>query len=117
MMEIDPVQRFVLCAGIADYVGLWEVAKFVRRSRESITNEALRAITLASLEQLCVAGHIEAGSLLPGGGFASWGLSPRDSMERISSEWAGLTGDPNIGDICWFKNTQAGDRIAHELIG
>lgn len=117
MMEIDPVQRFVLCAGANDYVGLWEVAKFIRRSRGTTTFESVREIALASLGQLIVAGHVEAGALLPGGGFTSWGLSPRDCVDRINREWSGLGGDPNIGDICWFKNTETGDEIARGLIG
>lgn len=113
-MDLDSIQSTVLVEGLDDYVGLWELAKQVRRAEPDVTSDEVRQGVLAGLEPLLTSGYVQAGQLTEEGGFDPWPLAPAEALRRIDAEWRQLDGDPNIWEICWFRNTERGDRIAEQ---
>ena len=115
MSELDAIQRDLLVEGLEDYVGLWQVAKQVHRLFGSLPAERVRDIALDRLRPLLLEGLIEPGLPAEGGGFSAWGGDAGAALDRIETEWRGLGTDPNIWDICWFKNTEKGNALARTL--
>lgn len=112
MKTFEEIRMEILAEGLDDYVGLWEVAWMLRRSMSEATSAEIRESALAVLRPLLTARLIEPGALEEGGGFRAWGCSAQEALARISREWSTLSHDPNIGQICWFSNTTAGDVVA-----
>lgn len=112
MINLDPIQRDLIIEGLEDYIGLWQIAKHVRREFGSLSAERLRELTVRELEPLLSGGLIEAGFPSEGGGFSSWGMDAESTLDRILSEWSRLKSDPTIGDVCWFRNTGKGNALA-----
>ncbi|MCP3999196.1 MAG: hypothetical protein GY722_29645 [bacterium] len=112
MNHLSEIQRDLLVEGLDDYVGLWQVARAVRREAPHYTNDNVRERSLKELGLLLHAGYIKPGQLTEDGGFLEWQLGPAESLKRIDSEWRELGHDPNIYQICWFSNTNEGDEAA-----
>ncbi len=115
MRELDVIQRDLLVEGLEDYVGLWQVAKHVHRLYGSLPAERVRDVSLERLRPLILEGLIEPGLPAEGGNFSSWDEDAKTALDRIEFEWRRLGKDPNIWDICWFKNTEKGNALARTL--
>jgi hypothetical protein len=116
MIALDSIQRAVIVEGLEDYVGLWQVARRVREVIGETTTDLVREASLKRLGPLLVGGYIEAGfSPYVKGDFEPWGIPGHAAMERIDVEWRALGKDPNIWEICWFKNTEQGNALAQTL--
>jgi hypothetical protein len=48
-------------------------------------------------------------------GFKDWDTAPNEVLERVEREWVALGRAPNLGEICWLSNTEAGDKRARGL--
>jgi hypothetical protein len=57
---------------------------------------------------------MEAGDVTHSG-FVAWELSPDDAVARITQSWDELSGLPDLGEVCWLSNTEAGDERAHSV--
>jgi hypothetical protein len=118
-MTPDKVQRWILIEGLADYVGLWTVAFWVRDelglAKEN--QDAVRAESLRLLEPLLLGGYIAVGDspYRSVTRFDVWDLDPKDAIERIEREWRRLGKEPGMNDICWFTNLAPGDDLAKNL--
>jgi len=116
MTDFDDMERSFIVEGLDDYVGLWRFAKRVRARDPSATDDEVRHEAIRRVGRLLDEGLMQAGALLRDGGFEVWGLNPGDSVQRIEREWTSLGGDPSIADICWFQNTELGDRWARKFV-
>jgi len=112
MRALSDIRQELLVEGQDDYVGLWEVAWILRRSEPSYTDDEIREVALESLRPLLCEGLMEPGALQDNGGFQAWMCTPEEALAKIDKEWRGLGKDPNIGQVCWFRNTDSGDRTA-----
>ena len=99
-----------------DYVGVWDVARRVKRewSIEDVSEVRATAMTLLS-------DPIEDGFITPGlarndGGFDAWELAPEEAVDRIRREWQELGRMPSLGDIAWFDITPRGERLVRERL-
>jgi hypothetical protein len=118
MIDLDEIQREVLLEGLEDIVGLWEIAKMVREAMGEVTTDVVRVDSLRRIKPLLVHGFIEAGaSPYEKAEFEPWSMTAEQALSRIDTEWRRLGRDPNIPDICWFRNTEKGSAAAQELKG
>ncbi|NHA16183.1 hypothetical protein [Thioalkalivibrio sp. XN279] len=112
MTTLADIRQELLAEGQDDYVGLWEVAWILRRSKSSHTGDEIREVALEVLGPLLCEGLMEPGTLQENGGFLAWTCTPERALARIDEEWRALGQEPNIGQVCWFSNTSAGDKAA-----
>ena len=116
MINLDSIQRAVLVEGLDDHNGLWWVARKVRETMGEVTTDMVREATIRRLRPLLVGGYIEAGySPYQKGQYESWDVDGDAAVERIAVEWSNLGKDPNIWEICWFRNTEKGNALARTL--
>jgi hypothetical protein len=114
MRTLAEIRQELLAEGRDDYVGLWEFAWILRRSKPSCTDDEIREVALEVLGPLLSKGLMEPGALQENGGFLAWTCTPEEALARIDKEWRALGQDPNIGEVCWFSNTSAGDEVARQ---
>jgi len=117
MIALDPIQRELLLEGLDDYVGLWEVARDLRRFLGELPPEKIRELAMMKLRPLLQEGLILPGFPAEGGEFAAWDCDVDEAIDRINAEWRQLGRDPNVWEICWFKNTEKGDALARTIGG
>ena len=82
-----------------DYVGLWSIVREVRSILRPTTN--LIDETISVIIPLIEQNRIVAGNFF-GTDFVYSNEPPEIISRKISSEWAKLNRDPNIGEIIWF---------------
>lgn len=81
-----------------------------------VAPDLIRKATIQRLRPLLLGGYIEAGySPYQKGQFESWSVEGDVAVERIDLEWKKLGKDPNIWEVCWFKNTEKGNALARAL--
>ncbi len=117
MSELDDVERDFLIEGLDDWIGLWRFARSVRDERPDGTSDEVRERSMPMVRELVVGGYMRPGRLTEDRpGFSEWEEDAEAAVERIEREWRELGRDPNIPDVCWFSNTELGDRVARESL-
>ncbi len=76
-----------MCEGLRDYVGLWQIVRFVADEAHAQSEEALQAAVLEELSRLLDASVFEAVDLVEGGGSEAWPGDVNDILTRIREEW------------------------------
>lgn len=117
MKELDAIQRELLLEGLDDFVGLWEVATIVRASLGDVSPDLIRDTSMRSVRPLLLGGYWAAGDspYATKNKFREWDVSGEEAAERINREWRQLGKDPDLLEICWFKNTALGNKVATAL--
>ncbi len=116
MSEMDDSLRSFLIEGLDDWIGLWRFARLVRDERPGGTADEIRECAMLMVRELVVGGYVRPGRLTEDQpGFSEWDEDAEEAVARIDREWHALGRDPNIPDICWFSNTELGDRAAREF--
>lgn len=115
-MELQEMHKEILGLCADDDTGLWLIIKRVSKDAYSISSvpDWVRQKTLTLIRDLLQGQLIEAGN--PNGPkFQSLFSSVPETITYIETEWDKLGKTPNIGDICWFRATPAGEQLAREL--
>lgn len=86
----------------------------VKKSNDG--EDELEQKTLDLIESLQIKGLMEVGTVDREKGFVSWGVSPRETRQRIKVALDGLGRAPSLGDVCWLANTVKGQELARELL-
>jgi len=117
MSEMNDPLRSFLVEGLDDWIGLWRFARLVRDQLPGGTADEIRERAMLMVRELVVGGYVRPGRLTEDRpGFLEWDEDAEEAVERIDREWRQLGRDPNIPDICWFSNTERGDRVAREFL-
>lgn len=115
-MSLSGGQKSILREGLCDYVGLWELAKHAVKSSRSSELGHVQRMVLVEVGPLVLNGLVEVGRLAPRPvGFEPWPGPPAEVLDRLVAEWRAFGAMPNIGDVCYFRNTRAGVDIARKL--
>lgn len=110
-MATDTLIDELLIRGADDWVTAAEVAWVAKSSGGAETNDGIRTLSLKLIQDVLVAGLMEAGDVTDQG-FFGWGESPIEATARIQHSWEQLHGVPNLGEVCWLANTEAGNQRA-----
>lgn len=106
----------ILLIGLVDFVGLWEIIRNAKRLEPSATGKAIQDSVVNAIAELLERGFVTPGEPTPDGGFADWALDSDEALKRVRNDWTRLGSEPNVGDIVWLANTQAGDEKARRLV-
>jgi len=115
-MDTAGTKHDILIGGVRDYTGLWEVAHFAKQDSSTASPDAVRRFALTVVAELVMDGCVEPGTLTGGGGFDVWEGTPSEWLDRITAEWPPGGATPNVGDVCWFSNTERGNALGKRLI-
>ncbi len=117
-MELQELHKKVLALCADDYTGLWLIVSIVAENADSIDTvpEWVHKKTIDVVGDLLKSGLIVAGYIdTSSHKFQSFDFSVEDTISYIQREWKELGRTPNIGDICEFFVTPAGEQLAREL--
>jgi hypothetical protein len=115
-MAIDALIDELLIRGIDDWVTASEVAWIAKSKGKAETDDSVTQLSLDLIRAALLAGLMKAGDVTDGGFFA-WETGPEESGVRIQREWKELGHLPDLGDVCWLANTEAGDDRARAIAG
>jgi hypothetical protein len=97
----------ILDRGKDDWVDFAEVMSVVR-SRTSLAEPAVMALSVEVIDELLKQHRITVGDLLKQGDkvlFSPWEGPPKQIVERVQKDLAALGHRPGIGEICWLSTT------------
>jgi hypothetical protein len=109
--------RDVLRRGLDDWIQAAEVVSVAISIGGASTEVDQRTLSLEIIRNVVENRLMTVGDVT-GDGFHGWDLSEHDALVRIEREWLALGRRPNLGEICWLSNTEAGDdfaRAVHEM--
>lgn len=116
-MELQDIHKDILTECADDDVGLWSIIWRVNQgpyASDAKLPEWVRQKTIQIVRDLLQDQLVEAGN--PNGPkFQQLSSSVNETIAFIEREWDRLGKTPNIGDICWFRATRAGEKLAREL--
>jgi hypothetical protein len=97
----------ILDRGKDDWVDFSEVISIVR-SRSHLEEPAVMALSVELIGDMLNRQLVMIGDLLNREDkvlFSPWDGPPKQTIERIKKDLAGLGHRPGIGDICWLSTT------------
>jgi hypothetical protein len=97
----------ILDRGKDDWVDFAEVMSIVR-SRTSLAEPAVVSLTVELIAEMLKRHLTMVGDLTKKGDsvfFSPWDGEPKQSVERLQKNLAGLGHRPGIGDVCWLSTT------------
>jgi hypothetical protein len=117
----------LLMCGCEDLSSAAWVASRVREVGGVKSSDEIRELSFKLIEYLVSNGLVELGYNDCAGprdpdftgeriGFHKWNLANEDSLNRMKREWLALGRNPDMWDICWLRNTPAGNAIGEELL-
>ena len=116
-MKPEEIYELVLGECAYDDVGLWSIIFEVNGEAYALYStlpDRVRLETMKIVNELLSNDLIEAGN--PNGPtFVRFSLSVPEIIDYIESEWDKLGRTPDVGEICWFRATQKGKKLADEL--
>ena len=115
-MELSETHKEILRLSADDDTGLWLIIKRVAKDAYSTTSTPkwVRRKVIEVIRDLLDNQLIEAGN--PNGpNFQPLFSTTNEIIRYIEQEWDGLGRTPNIGDVCWFRATPAGEKLDQEL--
>ncbi len=110
MRELSACAKEILDRGLDDWIQAAEIASVVMRHATDV-----RTVAIATIRELVDDGLVTVGDLT-GDGFVPWNLPARECLARIEREWP-TRRSPDLGEVCWLSNTEAGDAFARLLGG
>jgi len=115
-MVLEELEKEILALCADDDTELWLIIKRISKDSYSFTTipETDRQKTMTVLRRLLENNIVNAG-FLQGSNFEILSLSVDETIAYIEAEWDKLGKTPNMGDICWFRATPKGEKLAHEL--
>ena len=116
-MELEEILKSVLAECAYDDMGLWSIIFRVNGGAYawySTLPDRVRWETMKIVNDLLSNELIEAGNP-KGPTFVRFSLSVQEIIDYIESEWDKLGRTPDVGEICWFRATPTGKKLADEL--
>jgi hypothetical protein len=116
-MKLQEIHESVLAECVYDDVGLWSIIVRVHGESyawHSTLPDPVRQETIQIVNDLLSEELIEVGN--PNGPeFVRFSWSVPELIDYIESEWNKLGRTPDVGEICWFRATPKGKKLANEL--
>jgi hypothetical protein len=113
-MNLNACIDEILNRGLDDWVHAAELVFVAISVGGAVTDAEIRDLSIEILRKVIKEGLMEVGDLTTQG-FHAWDLPADEALDRIEREWNALGRPPDIAEICWLSNTEAGDKRAHQL--
>ncbi|MBN1372281.1 MAG: hypothetical protein JW987_10115 [Anaerolineaceae bacterium] len=118
-MVIEEIHKGLLGYCAHDDMGLWIIPRRITNS-DTIKEkpEIVRRKSLEIIKEMLENGWIEIGIMVSRNNeitFQPLPMSTNKAMEFIDSEWVKLGRMPDIGEICWFRATPVGKKLAEDM--
>ncbi|MFH0888582.1 MAG: hypothetical protein V1871_05170 [Planctomycetota bacterium] len=124
-MNIQNCINDLLIRGTEDIIQAAEVASVAITVGGAKSQDEIRDLSLELIRNVVQQGLMEIGDAVGIGhhptyvyervDFRVWDLSFEAAMARVEREWKAL-GRPNLGDICWLRNTEKGNELSEQLL-
>jgi hypothetical protein len=112
-VNIKQAKEYILAQGLSDWVGFGTVVWVVSQQLpETATRDERISLATAMIKSLLEDDLIRVGDPADGRGFVAWDLPIDETLKRIEAEWRALPEEPSIGYVCWFENTENGEKLA-----
>ena len=120
-MELSDLEKELLAYCCEDDMGIWVIIHSVfgdgypnlPKLPEWVQEKTLQTITSLLFKELVIIGHFvekeNAIIFVPFDGIVT------EIVEKIKCEWNELDRNPSLGDICWFRASEKGIRLAKIL--
>jgi len=108
--EQNTLATRVLIRGLDDWVMACEVVSEIVESGIDKDDPSVSQSSIEILEHLILNGLVEAGDVSDDG-FVPWAADPLVAVSLIKAGWMKLGRLPDLGDICWLRNTALGDEV------
>ena len=105
----------ILRRGLDDYIGLWEILRADGRLAHPVDSDRVERV-LGAIGELIDKGYAVPGAPIRFDGFEPWPLGPSEAIARIRRDWDTLGREPNVGEVVWLANTEAGNRLVRETL-
>ena len=120
-MELQAIHKTIIKLCADDDIGLWHLLKQICGDEYywSTIPDWLRQDAMNIIRDLLDSSLIQAGNFeREETGVHKWVpiLLPADEIIKfIEQEWNFLGKTPNMGDVCWFRATESGEKFVKEL--
>lgn len=104
----------VLLAGLDDWIQAAEVASLAMEVGGTSTGSDIRRLSVAVIRAAALGGLMRVGDLTEDG-FVPWRHEPEAAVCAVEEAWLDLGRGPDLGEICWLDNTDAGDARAIQV--
>lgn len=116
MTTLEHCVTELIKSGAVDWVSSAEVAGIAAEDGGAHADEANRELSLRMIAEVVRRGLMELGELDPARrDFRAWQSSPDESLSRVARAWPRSGPKPGSGDVCWLRNTSAGNRQVKSL--
>jgi hypothetical protein len=105
----------MLVSGLRDWVQASEVASLSMEVGGASTDSEIRTLSLTVIRDALEQGLMTVGDLTREG-FTPWGGEGEAAIHRVEASWLDLGRGPNLGEVCWLCNTDAGDIRANQVL-
>lgn len=111
---LSDLERNVMVDALRDWFQFFQLIGVVEDATGAEGTE-LEERTLDLIDSLLRKGLMDVGMVYPEEGFVSWGVSPRETRQRIEAALRDLGRPPSLGDICWLAITAKGEQLARKV--
>ncbi|HOM99907.1 MAG TPA: hypothetical protein PLM33_06600 [Acidobacteriota bacterium] len=117
-MKPDPCVCELLKCGLDDWVDAAEVVWVAVSVGKAKDEKGIRELFLRMIREVLERGWMKIGDVdvVGPGGFAEWGLSVDEALEKLEREWDALGRLPVLWELCWLDITEEGADIAERLM-
>lgn len=118
-MKLSELEMYFLEDCANDDMGLWVVPWKISESQTTQdSNEEVREKSINVIRKMMQNGLMEIGTIVIKNDkafFEPFSMTTDQAVAFIKSEWEKLGRFPSLSEICWFRATPAGEKLAKEL--
>lgn len=110
----------LLMRGCDDWIQAAEVASVAVEIGHADTPDAIRTMSLQMIRWVVEQHLMELGDVdiecATSEAFRPWTLPATDAVARVEDAWKSLGRNPGLWELCWLRNTSAGDARGEALL-
>ena len=112
-MNVEQAKEYILAQGLSDWIGFGTIVWVVEQQLPAAaTRDEKISSATAMIKSLLEDDLIRVGDPVDGRGFVAWDLPMDETIKLIEAEWRARPEEPSIGYVCWFENTERGEKLA-----
>ena len=110
---VGAIVEEVLLHGLDDWVQAADIVGLIVEAGVPCRSDGIWPLYRSVISVVLSEGLMDIGDVSEDG-FKSWKLDSDAALSKLDTEWARLDGLPDLGEVCWLSNTEAGDAQANQ---